>query len=89
MTNTMPRAPITSITLGAVAAVKKIQTLTYYISYVHTACFARYRNCIRIKQIYLLNVNYLAALGRLAPYLERACFLSATPAVSNVPRITW
>ena len=27
MTNTMPRAPITSITLGAVAAVKKIQTL--------------------------------------------------------------
>jgi hypothetical protein len=31
--------------------------------------------------------NYLAALGRLVPYLERACLRSLTPAVSNVPRM--
>ena len=40
----------------------------------------------------LLRVTYFshyffAALGLLAPYFERACFLSATPAVSNVPRM--
>ncbi len=28
---------------------------------------------------------FLAAFGLLAPYLERACFLLATPAVSRVP----
>ena len=32
---------------------------------------------------------FFAALGLLAPYLERACFLLATPAVSRVPRIMW
>ena len=32
---------------------------------------------------------FFAALGLLAPYLERACFLFATPAVSRVPRIMW
>jgi hypothetical protein len=31
--------------------------------------------------------TYLAALGRLVPYLERACLRSLTPAVSNVPRM--
>ena len=31
--------------------------------------------------------NYLEAFGLLAPYLERACFLLATPAVSSVPRM--
>jgi len=34
-------------------------------------------------------LNYLAAFGLFAPYLERACFLFATPAVSNVPRMIW
>ena len=32
---------------------------------------------------------FFAALGLLAPYLERACFLLATPAVSRVPRMIW
>ena len=32
---------------------------------------------------------FLASLGLLAPYLERACFLLATPAVSRVPRMMW
>ena len=36
------------------------------------------------------DTNYfLASLGLLAPYLERACFLLATPAVSRVPRMMW
>ena len=36
------------------------------------------------------NTTYfLASLGLLAPYLERACFLLATPAVSRVPRMMW
>ena len=30
-----------------------------------------------------------AAFARLAPYLERPCFLSFTPAVSRLPRTTW
>ena len=38
-----------------------------------------------VKKLDLL-INYFC-LGLLAPYLERACFLSATPAVSRVPRI--
>ncbi len=36
-----------------------------------------------------LLLHFFAALGLLAPYLERACFLSATPAVSSVPRMMW
>jgi hypothetical protein len=47
-------------------------------------------------QIYLTNSStreysrcetYLAALGRLVPYLERPCLRSLTPAVSRVPRM--
>ena len=34
-------------------------------------------------------MNYLASLGLLAPYLERACLLFATPAVSSVPLMIW
>src|ERR1041385_5549723 len=30
-----------------------------------------------------------AALGRLAPYFDRACFRLATPTESSVPRTTW
>src|SRR3990172_6596766 len=30
-----------------------------------------------------------AAFGRLAPYLERPCLRSFTPAVSRLPRTTW
>ena len=33
--------------------------------------------------------DYLAALGRLAPYLERACFRSLTPCRSREPRTMW
>lgn len=39
-----------------------------------------------------LTANYLAALpslGRLAPYLERDCLRSLTPAVSKLPRTIW
>ena len=32
---------------------------------------------------------YFDAFGLLAPYLERACFLLATPAVSSVPLMIW
>ena len=39
--------------------------------------------------VILLVFTYLEAFGLLAPYLERACFLLATPAVSSVPRIMW
>ena len=35
------------------------------------------------------NNYFLAALGRLAPYLERRCVRLATPAVSSVPRTMW
>ena len=35
----------------------------------------------------MTNMNYLPAFGLFAPYLERACFLLATPAVSSVPRM--
>ena len=30
-----------------------------------------------------------AALGRFAPYFERACLRSLTPAVSSAPRTMW
>ena len=32
---------------------------------------------------------YFFSFGLLAPYLERACFLLATPAVSSVPLTMW
>ena len=32
---------------------------------------------------------FFASFGLLAPYLERACLLLATPAVSSVPRMMW
>ena len=32
---------------------------------------------------------YFFSLGRFAPYLERPCLRSFTPAVSNVPRMMW
>ena len=32
---------------------------------------------------------FLASFGLFAPYLERACLLFATPAVSSVPRTMW
>ena len=32
---------------------------------------------------------YFAALGRFAPYFERACLRSLTPAVSRLPRTMW
>ncbi len=37
------------------------------------------------------NLYYLAlaSLGRLAPYLERDCLRSLTPAVSKLPRTIW
>ena len=33
--------------------------------------------------------DYFASFGLLAPYLERACLLLATPAVSSVPLTIW
>jgi len=36
-----------------------------------------------------LKSYFLASFGLLAPYLERACLLLATPAVSSVPRTIW
>ena len=38
------------------------------------------------RRAYLSPDNYL---GRLAPYLERACLRSLTPAVSKEPRTVW
>ena len=37
----------------------------------------------------LRDFYYFLTLGLLAPYLERACFLLATPAVSRVPLMMW
>ena len=34
-------------------------------------------------------IDYFLTFGLLAPYLERACFLFATPAVSRVPLMMW
>ena len=41
------------------------------------------------RRVALYGLDYLIEDGLLAPYLERACFLFATPAVSNVPRMIW
>lgn len=38
---------------------------------------------------HLLSVYFLASFGLFAPYLERACLLLATPAVSSVPLMMW
>ena len=45
---------------------------------------------IGIRHFQMSYVTYFfAALGRFAPYLERACILFATPAVSSVPLMMW
>ena len=36
-----------------------------------------------------LQLAHSAALGFLAPYFERACLRSLTPAVSRLPRTMW
>ena len=36
-----------------------------------------------------IRMDYFLTFGLLAPYLERACFLLATPAVSRVPLMMW
>ena len=43
------------------------------------------------RSILRLILSYLPSypLGRLAPYLERLCLRSATPAVSSAPRTMW
>ena len=38
---------------------------------------------------FLAAAHVAAALGRLAPYLERDCMRSFTPAASSVPRMMW
>src|SRR5437763_7205020 len=38
---------------------------------------------------FLSAAHVAAALGRLAPYLERDCLRSFTPAASSVPRMMW
>src|SRR5437588_12535775 len=38
---------------------------------------------------FLSAAHDAAALGRLAPYLERDCLRSFTPAASSVPRMMW
>ena len=42
-----------------------------------------------IELFLLLSYFALASLGRLAPYLERDCLRSLTPAVSKLPRTIW
>ena len=39
--------------------------------------------------IFGLRLSNYAALGRLAPYLERLCLRSLTPCVSRLPRTMW
>ena len=49
-------------------------------------------NTSRLGALFLrLILSYLPSypLGRLAPYLERLCLRSATPAVSSAPRTMW
>ena len=50
-------------------------------------------NTSRFGALFLrLILSYLPSyypLGRLAPYLERLCLRSATPAVSSAPRTMW
>ena len=44
----------------------------------------------RTMQVQWVSKDYfLPALGRLAPYLERACIRPETPWVSRVPRMMW
>ena len=38
---------------------------------------------------YLSRTYFFASFGLFAPYLERACLLLATPAVSSVPLMMW
>ena len=38
---------------------------------------------------YKINPLSIYFFGRFAPYFERPCILSFTPAVSNVPLIIW
>src|SRR6186713_1368424 len=38
---------------------------------------------------FMLRVCFYAAFGRLAPYFERLCLRSLTPAVSRLPRTMW
>src|SRR2546421_11423815 len=38
---------------------------------------------------FLAAAHVAAGLGRLAPYLERDCLRSFTPAASSVPRMMW
>ena len=46
--------------------------------------------CSILFRLKVCNFYYfLASFGLFAPYLERACLLLATPAVSRVPRTMW
>src|SRR4029453_9126702 len=49
----------------------------------------RYRTLDRLGAPTHLAPPLPAALGRLAPYLERPCRRSFTPAASSVPRTMW
>ena len=45
--------------------------------------------CYLLETSFRLPNYFFASFGFLAPYLERACLLLATPAVSSVPRMMW
>ena len=45
--------------------------------------------CYLLETSFRLPNYFFASFGLLAPYLERACLLLATPAVSSVPRMMW
>ena len=45
--------------------------------------------CYLLETSFRLPNYFFASFGLLAPYLERACLLFATPAVSSVPRMMW
>ena len=58
--------------------VKSLDSVDFYKKQRRVAL----RNCV-------LWIYFFASFGLLAPYLERACLLLATPAVSSVPLTMW
>ena len=61
--------------------------LTYFRSSHENLGWKQIRRCAYT--CFPFSVFYFASFGLFAPYLERACLLLATPAVSSVPLTMW
>lgn len=61
-----------------------------FSKYIPAVSTDAYSSVLKILTFWhLKDAYFLASFGLLAPYLERACFLFATPAVSNTPLTMW